>query len=172
MEKGSLSIHSENIFPIIKKWLYSDLDIFVRELVSNGCDAMTKLKKLTSLGEITLSEAADYRVDVTVSEKDGTITFSDRGIGMTEEEVKKYINQIAFSGAYDFLENTKTRTRVSKSSAISDWAFIPLLWWLMKLKFRHSPARTALHLSNGPATAARNMKWRKGAGSGTAPISF
>ncbi len=109
MEKGSLSIHSENIFPIIKKWLYSDLDIFVRELVSNGCDAMTKLKKLTSLGEITLSEAADYRVDVTVSEKDGTITFSDRGIGMTEEEVKKYINQIAFSSAYDFLEKYKDK---------------------------------------------------------------
>ena len=109
MEKGSLSIHSENIFPIIKKWLYSDIDIFVRELISNGCDAMTKLKKMTSLGEITLGEAADYRVDVTVSVKDGIITFSDCGIGMTEEEVKKYINQIAFSGAYDFLEKYKDK---------------------------------------------------------------
>ena len=109
MQKGNLSIHSENIFPIIKKWLYSDIDIFVRELVSNGSDAMTKLKKMVSLGEAETEEDTDYRIDITVSESNGTITFSDRGIGMTEEEVKKYINQIAFSGAYDFLEKYKDK---------------------------------------------------------------
>lgn len=109
MEKGNLSIHSENIFPIIKKWLYSDIDIFVRELVSNGCDAMTKLKKMLSLGEATLENPADYRLDISLDEKAGKIVFSDHGIGMTEEEVKKYINQIAFSGAYDFLEKYKDK---------------------------------------------------------------
>ncbi len=109
MEKGSLSIHSENIFPIIKKWLYSDIDIFVRELVSNGCDAMTKLKKMTSLGELSPSENAELRMDIHFNESAGTITFSDCGIGMTEDEVKKYINQIAFSGAYDFLEKYKDK---------------------------------------------------------------
>ncbi|RRD93839.1 molecular chaperone HtpG [Clostridiales bacterium COT073_COT-073] len=109
MEKGSLSIHSENIFPIIKKWLYSDIDIFVRELVSNSSDAMTKLKKMVSLGEADMEGEPDYRIDITISESAGTITFSDRGIGMTEEEVKKYINQIAFSGAYDFLEKYKDK---------------------------------------------------------------
>lgn len=109
MEKGNLSIHSENIFPIIKKWLYSDIDIFVRELVSNGCDAMTKLKKMVSLGEAELPGEANYRIDIALNEKDSTITFSDCGIGMDEEEVRKYINQIAFSGAYDFLEKYKDK---------------------------------------------------------------
>lgn len=108
MQKGSLSIHSENIFPIIKKWLYSDMDIFVRELVSNGCDAMTKLKKLVSLGEADV-EGVDYRITILFDDKANTLTFSDSGIGMTEEQVKKYINQIAFSGAYDFLEKYKDK---------------------------------------------------------------
>lgn len=109
MERGNLSIHSENIFPIIKKWLYSDIDIFVRELVSNGCDAMTKLKKMASLGEVSLEKEPTYRIDIALNEAEGTIRFADRGIGMTEEEVKKYINQIAFSGAYDFLEKYKDK---------------------------------------------------------------
>ena len=98
-EKGNLSINSENFLPIIKKWLYTDKDIFVRELVSNGCDAVTKLKKLVSVGEANVPDDEKYAVHVDVSEKDKTIKISDNGIGMTADEIKKYINQIAFSGA-------------------------------------------------------------------------
>ncbi|MCM1179815.1 MAG: molecular chaperone HtpG [Clostridium sp.] len=108
-KKGSLSINSDNIFPIIKKWLYSDHDIFVREIVSNACDAITKLRKLAMIGEY--EEAADekYRIDVIASPTDKTLTFIDNGIGMTADEVNEYINQIAFSGASDFLEKYKDK---------------------------------------------------------------
>ena len=106
MKNGNLSINSENIFPVIKKWLYSDHDIFVRELISNGCDAVTKLKKLSLMGEFDEPDEP-YRIDVTTSANDKTITFTDNGIGMTEAEVEKYINQIAFSGAEAFLEQYK-----------------------------------------------------------------
>lgn len=109
-EKGSLSIHSENIFPIIKKWLYSEHDIFARELISNASDAITKLRKLNSLGEANISEDNVYKIDVVVDEKNKTLTFIDNGLGMTEEEIKKYINQIAFSGAEDFLDQYKDKT--------------------------------------------------------------
>lgn len=108
MKNGNLSINSENIFPVIKKWLYSDHDIFVRELISNGCDAVTKLKKLSLMGEFDEPDES-YRIDVTTSANDKTITFTDNGIGMTEEEVEKYINQIAFSGAEAFLEQYKDK---------------------------------------------------------------
>ncbi|MBR1568253.1 MAG: molecular chaperone HtpG, partial [Lachnospiraceae bacterium] len=108
-KKGSLSINSENIFPIIKKWLYSDHDIFFRELVSNGCDAITKLKKLSMIGEFEEPEDNQYKIDVIVSSKDKTIKFIDNGIGMTEDEVNEYICQIAFSGAADFLEKYKDK---------------------------------------------------------------
>lgn len=107
--KGSLSINSENIFPIIKKWLYSDHDIFYRELVSNGCDAVTKLKKLALLGEYTEKPDEKYRIDIITSSNDKTITIIDNGIGMTADEVEEYINQIAFSGATDFLEKYKDK---------------------------------------------------------------
>lgn len=107
--KGSLTINSENIFPIIKKWLYSDHDIFIRELISNGVDAVTKMKRLVSLGEAELEEGEQFRVTVYASPKDKTLTFEDNGIGMTAEEVDKYINQIAFSGATDFLEKYKDK---------------------------------------------------------------
>ncbi len=106
---GSLSISSENIFPVIKKWLYQDHDIFYRELISNGVDAITKLKKLELIGEYEKPEDADYKVTVTVSSKDKTITVEDNGIGMTEDEVDEYINQIAFSGAQDFLDKYKDK---------------------------------------------------------------
>ena len=109
-KQGSLSINSENIFPIIKKWLYSDHDIFIRELVSNGCDAVTKLKKLSGMGEFDEPEGTKYRVDVLVSPEDKTIKFIDNGIGMTEDEVNEYINQIAFSGAEAFLAQYKDKT--------------------------------------------------------------
>ena len=108
-EKGNLSINSENIFPIIKKWLYSDHDIFYRELISNGCDAVTKLKKLALIGEYEEKEGEEYRIDVSVNQEEKTITISDNGIGMTADEVKEYINQIAFSGAEDFLKKYKDK---------------------------------------------------------------
>ncbi len=109
-KQGNLSINSENIFPIIKKWLYSDHDIFVRELVSNGCDAITKLKKLSLMGEYTLPESYAPCVQVETNDEEKTITFIDNGLGMTAEEVDQYINQIAFSGAKDFLEKYKDKS--------------------------------------------------------------
>ncbi len=107
MAKGNISVNSENIFPIIKKWLYSDKDIFLRELVSNGCDAITKLKKLSNIGEATIGEDEKLKVEVIVDKEAKTLTVSDNGIGMTAEEIDKYINQIAFSGVSDFLEKYK-----------------------------------------------------------------
>ena len=106
---GSLSINSENIFPIIKKWLYSDHDIFYRELISNGCDAITKLKKLDMIGEYEAPEDIEYKIDVKVSANNKTIKIIDNGIGMTSDEVEQYINQIAFSGAEAFLEKYKDK---------------------------------------------------------------
>ncbi|OON85876.1 molecular chaperone HtpG [Oribacterium sp. C9] len=108
-KKGSLSINSENIFPIIKKWMYSDQDIFVREVVSNACDAITKLDKLSLIGEWTKPSDYKGRVDVIVDSDKRTVTIKDNGIGMTEEEVDKYINQIAFSGATDFINTYKDK---------------------------------------------------------------
>ncbi len=107
---GSLSINSDNIFPIIKKWLYSDHDIFFRELISNGCDAITKLKKLDMMGEYTLPENYKAKIQVIVNPEEKTLKFIDNGIGMTADEVEEYINQIAFSGATDFFEKYKDKT--------------------------------------------------------------
>ncbi len=109
VEQGSLSINSENIFPIIKKWLYSDHDIFVRELVSNGCDAITKLKKLELMGETSIPENHKFKILVEVNAEEKKLSFTDNGIGMDLAEVKEYINQIAFSGAADFLEKYKDK---------------------------------------------------------------
>ena len=107
---GALSINSENIFPIIKKWLYSDHDIFYRELISNGCDAITKLKKLDMMGEYELPEGYQAKVQVIVDPDKKTIQFIDNGVGMTADEVEEYINQIAFSGATDFIAKYKDKT--------------------------------------------------------------
>ena len=107
---GSLSINSENIFPIIKKWLYSDHDIFARELISNGCDAITKLKKLDVMGEYTLPDDYKAEVHVIVNPEEKTLKFVDTGLGMTADEVEEYITQIAFSGATEFLSKYKDKT--------------------------------------------------------------
>ena len=107
---GNLSINSDNIFPIIKKWLYSDHDIFVRELVSNGCDAITKLKKLEMMGEYTFPDDYKNKIDVIVNPEKKTLKFIDTGLGMTADEVEEYITQIAFSGATKFLEQYKDKT--------------------------------------------------------------
>ncbi|NLG05122.1 MAG: molecular chaperone HtpG, partial [Clostridia bacterium] len=109
-KQGSLSINSENIFPIIKKWLYSDHDIFMRELISNGCDAITKLKKLELMGEYSFEDDHEAKIEVIVNPEAKTLKFIDNGIGMTEDEVTEYITQIAFSGATDFLEKYKDKT--------------------------------------------------------------
>ncbi len=109
-KKGNLSINSENLFPIIKKWLYSDHDIFFRELISNGCDAVTKVKKLEVMGEYQLADDEKFKVQVIVNPEDKTLKFIDNGIGMTDEEVEEYITQIAFSGASAFLEKYKDKT--------------------------------------------------------------
>ena len=103
-KKGSLSINSENIFPIIKKWLYSDHDIFMRELISNGCDAITKLKKLDMMGEYTLEDGYKAKISVVVNPEAKTLSFTDNGLGMSEEEIDRYINQIALSGALEFIQ--------------------------------------------------------------------
>ena len=110
VKKGSLSIDSENIFPIIKKWVYSDHDIFVREMISNGCDAMTKLRKLDMMGEYELPEGYRPKIEVIVNPEEKTMKFIDNGLGMTADEVEEYITQIAFSGATQFLEKYKDKT--------------------------------------------------------------
>ncbi len=107
---GNLSINSDNIFPIIKKWLYSDHDIFFRELISNGCDAVTKLKKLDMMGEYALPDGYKPEIKVIVNPEEKTLKFIDNGLGMTADEVEEYINQIAFSGATEFIEKYKDKT--------------------------------------------------------------
>ena len=107
---GNLSINSDNIFPIIKKWLYSDHDIFMRELISNGCDAITKLKKLDVMGEYQLPDDYKAKIQVIVDPEAKTMQFIDNGLGMTADEVEEYITQIAFSGATQFLEQYKDKT--------------------------------------------------------------
>src|SRR6267142_20421 len=107
MAQGKLQIHTENILPIIKKWLYSDKDIFVRELVSNACDALSKLKILAEKKEVEYEEK-NLRIDLILDKKNKTLTISDNGIGMTSDEVEKYIAQIAFSGAEEFLNKYQT----------------------------------------------------------------
>ncbi|MCM1387018.1 MAG: molecular chaperone HtpG [Bacillus sp. (in: Bacteria)] len=110
VKHGNLSINSDNIFPIIKKWLYSDHDIFFRELISNGCDAITKLKKLDMMGEYSMPEDYQSKIQVIVNPEEKTLKFIDNGLGMTADEVEEYINQIAFSGAADFIEKYKDKT--------------------------------------------------------------
>ncbi|OOM16190.1 molecular chaperone HtpG [Clostridium saccharobutylicum] len=108
-ENGNISIDTENIFPIIKKWLYSDKDIFIREVISNACDAISKFQRLVSLGEASIDKDESYKVTVSINKENKTLKFIDNGIGMTEEEVKKYITQVAFSGATDFVEKYKDK---------------------------------------------------------------
>ena len=117
-EKGNLSINSENLFPIIKKWLYSDQDIFIRELVSNAVDAIVKMKKLVAMGDAQVGEDETWAVTVSIDEAGKTITVSDNGIGMTDEEVRKYINQVAFSGAAEFMKQFEDEKQAEKADII------------------------------------------------------
>ena len=151
---GALSINSENIFPIIKKWLYSDHDIFYRELISNGCDAITKLKKLDMMGEYELPEGYQAKVQVIVDPDKKTIQFIDNGVGMTADEVEEYINQIAFSGATDFIAK-----------------FIPRSWWQTRSISTRCPGRRTQSRFTGSVTAARNLTWRTASGIRSEPAS-
>ena len=126
MQKGSIRVQTENIFPIIKKFLYSEHDIFLRELVSNAVDATQKLKTLSSIGEAK-GELGDLRIDVKIDAEKKTVTISDQGIGMTTEEVDKYLNQVAFSSAEEFLEKYKGQNEAALSG-ILDWGSILLSW--------------------------------------------
>lgn len=117
MEKGGISVSTENIFPIIKRWLYSDKDIFVREVVSNACDAITKHKRLVSLGE-AVESTNDYKIEIKLDKENRTITFIDNGIGMSDEELKQYINQIALSGALDFISKYEGENNNGSESGI------------------------------------------------------
>ena len=154
MEKqGSLSINSENIFPIIKKWLYSDHDIFIRELISNGCDAITKLKKLALMGDFTETEGEEYKIEVYASAKDKTLTFVDNGIGMTAEEVDKYINQIAFSGATDFINTYKDKTNDDQIIGHFGLGFYSAF---IRLQSRPALIRRMPSRYSGSVTAVRN----------------
>ena len=112
MQKGNIRVQTENIFPIIKKFLYSEHDIFIRELVSNAVDATQKLKTLSSIG-VMKGELGELRIDILIDKEKKTLTIADRGIGMTSEEVDKYLNQVAFSGAEEFLEKYKGQTEAN-----------------------------------------------------------
>ena len=125
---GNLSINSDNIFPIIKKWLYSDHDIFVRELVSNGCDAITKLKKLEMMGEYTFPDDYKNKIDVIVNPEKKTLKFIDTGLGMTADEVEEYITQIAFPEQLSSWSSTKIKQMMIRSSDILVWDSIQHLW--------------------------------------------
>ena len=127
MQKGNIRVQTENIFPIIKKFLYSDHDIFIRELVSNAVDATQKLKTLSSLGEVK-GEIGDLSIDIQLDKEKKTITISDQGIGMTGEEVDKYLNQVAFSGAEEFLNKYKGQNESQYNWYISDWVSILASW--------------------------------------------
>ena len=117
MEKGSLSVQTENIFPVIKRWLYSDKDIFIREAVSNAADAITKLRRLVSLAQTEVGDD-NFRIDVTLNRDAKTITIADNGIGMTREEVERSINQIALSGPLDFISKYEGEGDASKEGII------------------------------------------------------
>ena len=157
MAKGNISADSENLFPIIKKWLYSDKDIFLRELVSNGCDAVTKLKKLASIGEAQIDENEKFKVTVSIFKDAKKLVISDNGIGMTAEEIDKYINQIAFF-ASDFLQSTKSRTtKVLKLSVISDLVFTVRLWLPTVLKLIRFHIKTVQKPQNGFVTEVWNL---------------
>ena len=145
---GTLSIDSDNLFPIIKKWLYSDHDIFYRELISNGCDAITKEKMLHP------DQECDYRVTVTLDKEAKEIRFADNGIGMTAEEVEKYINQVAFSGAEEFL------TTKAASLVTSVLASIPPLWWPTKSRSTLCPPPKEPNPFAGSARTAWLSPWR------------
>ena len=156
-EKGNLSINSENFMPIIKKWLYTDKDIFIRELVSNACDAVTKLQKLSMMGEADIPAEEAYEIHVVLDQDKKTLQIIDNGIGMTADEIKKYINQIAFSGATDFLSKFEGKTEDEGSEIIGHFG---LGFYSAFMVADTVEIDSLSYLQNGAATAALIMKWR------------
>ena len=160
--QGDLSINSENIFPIIKKWLYSDHDIFFREMISNGCDAITKLKKLDVVGEYALPEDYKAKIDVIVNPQDKTLKFIDNGIGMTADEVEEYINQIAFSGATELLEKYKDKTNEDQIIGHFGLGFYSASWYRMRSTIDTLSFQKDAEHVHGSATAANSLKMTTG----------
>ena len=163
-KSGNVSINTENIFPIIKKWLYSEKDIYIREVVSNSCDAISKLKKLISVGEADIDES-NWKIEVVLNKDAGTITIKDNGIGMTEEEVVKYINQIAFSGAKDFMEKYEGKADDSQIIGhfglgfysvfmVSDNVQIDTLSWVPGSEAVHWESDTGMDFAISPSDKA------------------
>lgn len=170
-KQGNLSINSENIFPIIKKWLYSDHDIFIRELVSNGCDAITKLKKLSVMGEFDQPEGTKYQVNVTVNPEEKTIRFIDNGIGMTEGEVDEYINQIAFSGAEAFLNQYKDKASDEQIIGHFGLGFYSAFMVADRVTIDTLSYKEGAAPVHWSATAAPSFPWRKETGKREEPRS-
>ena len=156
-KRGSLSINSENIFPIIKKWLYSDHDIFYRELISNGCDAITKLKKLEMMGEYEYPADVKKDIHIIVNPEKKTLKFIDTGLGMTAEEVEEYINQIAFPVQPILLRNIRIRQMMIRLSVILDLVFILHLWYLMKCILIRFLTKRAQYLFTGNVMVAQSF---------------
>ena len=157
---GSLSINSENIFPIIKKWLYSDHDIFVREMISNGCDAITKLRKLEVMGDYTFPEGYKPAVNVIVDPDQKTLKFIDNGIGMTADEVEEYITQIAFSGATEFLEKYKDKTTDDQMIGHFGLGFYSAFMVADEVHIDTLSTKRVPHRYIGPVTAVQSMRWQ------------
>ena len=157
-KKGSLSISSENIFPIIKKWVYSDNDIFFREMVSNGCDAITKLKKLDMMGEYEMPEDYKPQIQVVVNPEEKTLKFIDNGLGMTAEEVEEYITQIAFSGATEFLEKYKDKTTEDDMIGHFGLGFYSAFMVADEVHMIPFPIEKARFLYIGRVTAVQNTR--------------
>ena len=157
MSKGNIGVTSDNIFPVIKKFLYSDHEIFLRELISNAVDATQKLKTLSSVGEAK-GDLGDLRVRVSLDKAKKTLTVSDHGIGMTAEEVDKYINQIAFSGAEEFVNQYKDKAEAI--SAISVWASTRRSWWPTRWRYSARATGRMPRPFTGAARAVRSTQWR------------
>ena len=157
-KRGSLSINSDNIFPIIKKWLYSDHDIFYRELISNGCDAITKLKKLEMMGEYEYPAGVKNDIHIVVNPEEKTLKFIDTGLGMTADEVEEYINQIAFSGATDFIEKYKDKANDDQIIGHFGLGFYSAFMVADEVHID-----TLRRLFTGSATAARSSQCRTAA---------
>lgn len=160
-KRGNLSINSENIFPIIKKWLYSDHDIFFREMISNGCDAITKLKKLEIMGEYSLPEDYKSKIEVIVNPDEKTLKFIDTGIGMEADEVEEYITQIAFSGATEFLEKYKDKTNDDQIIGHFGLGFTQHSWLLMRFILIRFLIKKGRFPFTGSVTEEPSMKSEK-----------
>src|SRR5580704_2223136 len=156
-EKGTISIHTENIFPIIKKFLYSDHEIFLRELVSNAVDATQKIKRLALSGQYN-GELGDLKIEIAFDEKAKTITISDHGLGMTADEIKKYINQIAFSGATEFVEKFKDAKDANEIIGRFGLGFYSAFMVSDQVELKPCLTRKALNQPIGFAMAVQNLR--------------